>query len=332
MVRAAPELPTRWILVYAGSPKHHAYSVDDFVRVITEVDTMGKPIRWLMTGALFLELYSSSGRAFATWAFHPPANGADWEAYLDSIFAPGAALARLDSAVGIAMTQVGPLGRGFPIAVMIPYPDVTVDTVRFQGVIYRVATPAGRLELVRVYVRAVRARFSAGAFGRLDLYGLYWLNEKVEGRDRDFLPSVASVVHDAGVKFLWIPYYMSPGFESWRTLGFDEAWYQPNYFFHPEVAAPRVDSAMRSAERLGMGIELELDTRLLTDPGYANRLAPYIAALGLHPALRDRSVAVYDGAGALIQLSRSGDARRQELYRSLASALNGSPVSSGPPR
>ena len=329
---SGPQLPTRWILIYAGSPKHHAYSVDDFLHVITEGDTLGKPTRWLMTGALFLEIYSASGRAFATWAFHPPANGADWEAYLDSIFASGAALARLDSAVRIAITQIGPLGRPFPISVMIPYPDSTVDTVQFQGTSYRVATPTGRLNLIGAYVRAVRTRFGAGAFRHLVLYGLYWLNERVEAQDRGIIAATASVVHDAGLKFLWIPYYMANGYESWRALSFDEAWYQPNYFFHPEVARTRVDSAMRSAEQLGMGIELELDPRLFTNPDYANRLTPYIETLWLHPALRDGSVAVYDGAGALIQLSRSRDPRYQDLYHGLANALNGPPVQSGPRR
>ena len=240
------------------------------------------------------------------------------------MFAPGAALARLDSAVGTAMTQVGPLGNPFPISVMIPYPDARVDPIRFEGATYPVATQKGRLDLVRAYVRAVRTRFSAGAFGHLDLYGLYWLNESVERQDGDFIPAAASVVHGGGLKFLWIPYYMGNGYDSWRTLGFDEAWYQPNYFFRPEVSPLRLDSAMRAAERLGMGIELELDQRLLTNGGYANRLTPYIVTLWLHPALRSRSIAVYDGAGALIQLSRSRDPRERDLYRSLANVLDGS--------
>src|SRR5207249_732848 len=104
---SGPQLPTRWILIYAGSPKHHAY------------------------------------------------------------------------------------------------------TVQFQGTSYRVATPTGRLNLVGAYVRAVRTRFSAGAFRHLVLYGLYWLNERVEAQDRGIIAATASVVHDAGLKFLWIPYYMA---------------------------------------------------------------------------------------------------------------------------
>src|SRR5690348_14497915 len=77
-------LPTRWILTYAGGPKRPKYTVDDYVHMISVVDTQGVPLGWLGTGVLYLEVWASSGRAFATWAEHPWANGSDWQTYLDT--------------------------------------------------------------------------------------------------------------------------------------------------------------------------------------------------------------------------------------------------------
>src|SRR5207244_6196143 len=59
-------------------------------------------------------------------------------------------------------------------------------------------------------------------------------------------------------------------------------------------------------------------------PDHADRLTPYIATPCLHPAVRNRSVAVYDGAGTLIRLSQSRTRGDQDVYHNLTSALNGS--------
>jgi len=275
----------------------------------------------LCTGVLYLEVWAPSGRAFATFAAHPWAVGEDWSTYLDTLFQPGASLDRLDSAVSLVGGSIGGLGRAFPVTIMIPYPDPALDTLRFGGRTYQLTSAGSRLDVVRAWVDSVRDRFRDRRFRNLELHGMYWLQEKALGDDRAFLPEAASVVHRAGLKFLWIPYYLSTGHESWRTFGFDEAWYQPNYFFRLPATALRVDSAMQVAESLHMGVEVEFDPRLFRDSTYAHRLEPYIVSLWSHPALRRRSLAIYDGAGALLTLSRSRDPRLWDLYTSLVQAV-----------
>lgn len=316
-----PILPTRWMLVYAGGPQRPKYTVDDYVHVITAVDSADHSVKWLGTGVLYLEVWATSGRAFATFADHPWANGSDWSTYLDTLFSHGSHLSRLDSAVALAERTVGSLGHPFPVAVMIPYPDTALDTLRFGGRVFHLLDVTERLALVHAWTDSVKARFSAGGFSHLTLYGMYWLQEKAAGGDRPFLPKAAAVVHQAKLRFLWIPYYWSNGHELWRKFGFDEAWYQPNYFFRLGVPALRLDSAMRQADSLGMGIELEFDPRLFTNTVYANRFSPYLMALWLHPELRRRSVAVYDGGGALLTLSRSRDARMRGIYQEFVDAV-----------
>ena len=258
---------------------------------------------------------------FTTWGGGAPANGEDWSVYLDSLFAPGAAFSRLDSAIGVVETTVGPLVGAFPVAIMIPYPDRSIGLLRFNGVEFDLKTDAGRAAAASAYITEALRRSSRTAPRRVRFDGFYWLNETIPPGDTALVTRVARAVHAAGRRLLWIPYYTAQGTEGWRTLGIDEAWLQPNYFFHREVATVRLDSAADRAVRLGMGLELEFDGRLYADPRFGDRLEPYLAALATHPDLQDRSIAVYEGGGALIRLSASHAAADRERYRRLAEAL-----------
>lgn len=325
--------PGRWVLAYAGSAKGGigtTYTVDDFTRLVAAVDSSGRPLAWLSTGMVFLQLYAPSGRTFTTWIGGNPATGADWTEYLDSLFVPTGALARLDSAVGM-LARVIPGSRGaFPVALMIPYPEPRSDTVRFTGITYDLHASAGRVAAVAAYVRDVQSRFGAARYAHLQLDGFYWLSETVRPADSATVVAVAGEIHRDGFRFLWIPYYFAAGLDHWRQLGFDEAWLQPNAFFNLQVSSLRPDSAAHRALALGLGVELEFNARLYTNPDYADRLAPYLEMLEQYPALRERSVAAYDGQGALIHLSRSAVPRDRALYARLVHVLTAS--DSTPPR
>src|SRR5438445_946906 len=123
---AVNRTPARWILIYGGGPTgvYPPYTVDSFIDLVAAVDSAGHPIAWLTTGALFLELYSSSGHLFTPWigGTRARANGADWRVYLDSLYSPGGLLDRLDSAVSIVAKAVGPRSTPYRVAVMLPYP------------------------------------------------------------------------------------------------------------------------------------------------------------------------------------------------------------------
>src|SRR5690242_5915305 len=85
--------PARWILAYAGITKHDysSYSVGDFERLLSVVDTDGTPLRWLHNRVLFLQVYAASGRTFYPGFGPQPANGDDWAQYIDSLMGKGGA-------------------------------------------------------------------------------------------------------------------------------------------------------------------------------------------------------------------------------------------------
>jgi len=313
------------VLAYPGNGKSALgvrYTVDDFVHLIAAVDSADRPVGWLSTGIIFLNLYARSGRTFTTWIGGTPAAGTDWQEYLDSLTTRPGILARLDSAVQLVEGTVRPLPGSFRVSVMVPYPEPRADSLRFRDVLYDLRTTPGRVGASAAYVRAATKQFAAAHYHHLRFDGFYWLNEAVPAVDTATVIGVARVVHDRRLRLLWIPYYHAPGLEEWRQLGFDEAWLQPNYFFNLPVSPLRLDSAATRAIGLGLGIELEFDSRLYSLPSFSGRLIPYLDILDAQPVLRSRSTAMYEGQGALIHLSQSTNARDRALYARLIQAAS----------
>jgi hypothetical protein len=320
--------PSRWILAYAADAGRIPYSTADFIRLIAVVDTSGRPKAWLFDGVMYVVQRLPNRGRFITWLGPPYATGSDWEAYLDSLFAGGGVLARLDSAVGAVGSRVGDAGRRVAVSLTIPYPEPKADTLRFFGERYDLGTIEGRVGATTQFVRSALARFPTMKFEHLTLDSFYWLHEAISGDEEQVVSLVAERVHAAHKRFLWIPYYGAEGVASWKRFGFDEAFFQPNYFFNPAVLTTRLDSAMARAREFGMGLEIEFDARVFTKPDqFADRLDPYLLALDRAPDLRARSIAVFDGAGALVRLSSSGDARYRRIYCGLVNVLRGLEVS-----
>jgi hypothetical protein len=319
----SPPRPTRWVLVYAGSLKgsRPKYTVGDFERLLAEVDSAGRPQQWLCTGVIFLHLYAPSGRVFTTWVGGPAATGEDWDQYLDSLFAPGGALHRLDSAIVAVTNVIGPLGQRVPISIMLPYPDPASDSLQFRHQTYVLTESKGRVAALSAYVKQASARFDTSAFPNLRFDGFYWLHETMPNGDTSVVMDVASAVHANGLRLLWVPYFNAQRWDRWKALGFDEAWLQPNYFFDRNLPATRLDTAATRAMAAGMGLEVEFDGRLYADPRFSDRLDPYLVALETHPELRDKAVVLYEGGGGLLRLSRSQVQTDREQYRHLAKSL-----------
>jgi hypothetical protein len=315
--------PDRWILVYKGGWPRPAYSVDDFVHLVSAVDSGGQPTSWLCTGALLLELRATSGRNYYPFPDGTPADGDDWTRYLDSLFVHGGPLIRLDSAVALIDSAVGTPGRRLAVAIMIPYPHPRSEPVRFDGQSYLLSSNPGRAAAVNAYMRQVERRFADLKPPHLVFDAFYWLDESVTALDTGLVRNVSGEVHRLGARFLWIPAFGATGAVGWRVLGFDQAWLQPNYFFHPDVPETRLDTAMAQARSAGMGLEIEFDRRMFTSWQFRDRLEPYLAALEDAPDLRAGPLAIYDGGGALYVLARAKDRWHRALYERLVTVLRG---------
>jgi hypothetical protein len=317
------QAPERWVLVYSGGPNRPAYTVDDLLRLLTVVDTSGRSIGPLCNAVILTEFQAVSRRYYMPWQNGTPATGPDWNQYIDSVFAPRGPLARLDSAAALAARTPA---RPLDVAIMVPYPSPKADTLRFGGRQFTMSSDSDRLASVEAYMREVVRRVQGMSPRNVSVSAFYWLNEGVVDTDTSLVSKVAKAAHGMGMRLLWIPSWGAHNAVRWRALGFDKAWQQPNYFFHPEVATTRLDSAVDRARAAGMGLELELDRRLFSDAKFTPRLAPYLATFEKAPDLREQGIAIYEGAGALIELSRRSGREYRALYERLVAVLQSVPT------
>ena len=324
--RALGDGPDRWLLIYGGGHQgwRIEYSTAQLERLLSVRDTSGQPTGWLFTGSILIHLQAPSGHYLTTWFPRmPKATGADWAAYEDSLFAPGGLIARLDSAVSTLDATI-PLNGTFAVVALVPYPDTLLRDFAFRGHGYDMTTVSGRAAADSAYIVDFTGRFQSVGYPRLRLAGFYWLYEGVVLPDTSLVPLVASVVHDEHLRFLWIPCYLCRNGQRWRSFGFDEAWLQPNYFFDTTVTLGRIDTTVARAKGADLGVELEFDNRLFTIPAYAHRFDAYLDMLQRWPAFRARSLAVYDGAGALYTLDTLAEAHpgwARDLYERFVQAL-----------
>ncbi len=215
---------------------------------------------WLFDAFLFLHFTALSGVRTDDGATTRP----DWEHQLDTWFAPGRDLHALDQAVEIASRSLGPPKRPRQIILTMPYPN---PSVRSFGILPDGSSPdlsslSGVRKAAEWYVGEARRRFESAGFRHLRLWGIYWMREEMPANDEPRVATVSEVVHKAGLRLAWIPWWRASGFERWREVGFDVAFLQPNYAFHSwthggAVRRNRLAAAADLARRHGLGIEIE---------------------------------------------------------------------------
>jgi hypothetical protein len=153
----------------------------------------------------------------------------------------------------------------------------------------------------------------------LTLAGFYFVPERTLGSTPRFLPLIAQKIHARGKQFFWIPYWWARGAAEWKQHGFDVAWQQPNHFFHPELPDSRLQEACDFARQHGMGMEMELDERLISKPQtFAPRLEAYLKAFEANGVKSSSSIAYYEGGGTLLHLSKSEQPEVRHYYDRLA--------------
>src|SRR5690606_25375685 len=159
------------------------------------------------------------------------------------------------------------------------------------------------------------ARWEAHQFEHLELVGLYWLGESMQGpADYELVRRVTALVHERDLKLLWIPYFGAGGWSNWQAIGFDAAVYQPNYMFDASVPRDRFRQVAEAAKRYGMGIEIEANESVLSTELGRRRYYDYLDA-GVQYGFIDTALhAYYQGVDILGQAFASGNDAVRAVY------------------
>lgn len=305
------------VLIY-NSLGHRNWQPKDFVPLLSYVDVMGVQHARMFDTLLVLMLTSESGRGFCPGFGSGPSNKVDWDNYMKArLFGGDAHLPRLQEAAAEVAGKSGHPDQKWKVILTIPYPD---PAQRDFGVLRPsersrdLASPTDRLAAAQWYVDSVAALWNRAGFHNLEFVGWYWVHETVTGTDRTFVPRVAGLVHGQGRRFFWIPWFRAAGYKTWRDYGFDVAFHQPNYFFSLDVPFSRLANAASDARQYGMGMEIELDERALTNPEFTTRYDDYLGE-GVTRGYRDNAItAWYMGADTLVTAAFSTDPARRAIY------------------
>ncbi|UVI31506.1 DUF4855 domain-containing protein [Paenibacillus spongiae] len=271
------------MLFYNGHYESHAgiWKKDDFVPYISYVDESGRPREWFFDGALFLAKWSFAFRGYEGYPVGDERsnNLEDWRWYLDKTFGEAGDLAELNKAVEDVAVQLNDPGYKMKVVIMIPYPDPSqheFGELAGSGPLsfdYRRVAPEeahrNKQLALKWYVGQLLKRWDEADLPRLELSALYWMNEAVHQsvpQEEELIGWTRDLIHDAGLKFFWIPYFNAENYGKWKELGFDAAVLQPNHFF-TETGADRIQVTADMAAKAGMGLEMEVDYRVFGEDG-----------------------------------------------------------------
>ncbi|MBP3425434.1 MAG: DUF4855 domain-containing protein [Rikenellaceae bacterium] len=314
-------------LVYYGSRYRSIAWDEDWARThVAYTDTTGQT-HYLFDTFLLLELHTGTGRFFEP-AFRPthPRNEIgttkqDWIQILDTMLQ--VPVRNIDRALSEVAREIGRPKYKRQVIMFIPVP--TEDQTNWGSINDRELdfhSTEDRIEACRWFIDLVRERFKEEKFKNLSLAGFYWLAED-KNSGLKMLPELTAHIRSLGMKTIWIPYYKAAGAAEWRQMGFDAAYYQPNYAFPRRVVyRERLYDAVKFAKQHDMYMELEYDMHAVKasnpDPYCADRLIDYMEVF-TETGMADGPIAYYQDEGALWEMKNSPDAVDRALYHRFAS-------------
>ncbi|MCW1734760.1 DUF4855 domain-containing protein [Anaerorudis cellulosivorans] len=304
------------VLLYTGGA-HRSYSwdINHISPYVTYVDENEKE-HWLFDSFLFLEIHNGNGKSFATGYTSTPANQLDWKYLVDYFFQSKYTIGALDKAIGSAIERIGNPPNKRKIIIGLPEPiknQKDWGSVE-NGILLDFSSDDDRIKACQWYIDYVRIKFNEMKYKNLDLAGFYWIAEEATNT-RSIIKKIGTYLNDLKYTFNWIPYFKSDGYLEWKTLGFNYAYLQPNYFFNESVPTSRLDEACRLALDYDMDMEMECDERaLVSSKNWGYRLRDYMDAFKKHGIWSSKRLAYYQGGTALYNLSKSVNEEDKKLY------------------
>ena len=339
------------VLFYAGG-QVGGYVDTDYVRdYVSYIDRDGNE-NWLFTGFLLLQI-RDVGENSARVTFTPgmkdidgtylqSATQADWMKLIDYYFSEGHCVDAIDRVVEEAVQRMGRPARKHQVIISIPdpmpykYPMSKLGGTAYWGIVDGKVTDFSkdedRFAACRWFVDEVISRFRCGKYKNVELAGFYWITEEAQAGG-SLLPEISRYVHSRGYSLTWIPYFQAPGYARWKEMGFDKAWYQPNYFFY-NVPETQLETACGQALANGMAMEMEFDERANAVPAWgkeslAYKLRAYMDAFKEFGPWEKCQLAYYQGTKALRSLKDSSDPRDIVLYQDLCDFIAKRPFREG---
>ena len=313
-------------LVYYGSRYRSIAWDEEWARTHTTYTDSTGQMHYLFDTFLLLELHTGTGRFFEP-AFRPthPRNEigttkADWLQIVDTLLQ--VPTRNIDNALDEAARKIGRPKYKRQVVMFIPVPtEGQTNWGELDGRALDFNSTEDRIAACKWFVGMVCERFKEERYRNLSLAGFYWLAED-KNSGLTMLPTITDYVRSLGMKTIWIPYYNAAGAAEWKKMGFDRAYYQPNYAFPRRVVyRERLYDAVKFAKEHDMCMELEYDMHAVRssnpDPLCDDRLVDYMEVF-TETGMAEGPIAYYQDEGALCALQNSPDSADVALYHRFA--------------
>lgn len=294
-------------LIYQGGTHRPDWIQEDLTPYVVHTFADGHK-DWFFDSYLFFEFTDNWQIAFGYKYGARNAVKKDWEWLLDRVFEKGKSLDALNALIEHYKKEIGDPGFKHKIVLGIVSPITgQTDWGALDGRNLDFNIQADQIKAAEWYIDQLIKRFSENAYDNLELTGFYWLEESTV-KCGDLPKYLNEYVHRLNKKSYWIPYWYAPGFDQWEDLGFDIAFIQPNHFFDKSVLDSRLRDACRLSKKLGMGLEMEFDGKVLyeNEDSYYTRLETYIDAFEKNGIFNNTVIAYYSGTRAILDMYRSG--------------------------
>lgn len=314
------------VLIYAGGKGRIKWTVENLLPYVAYMDKDGEIKDSFFDAFLFLELSSKRGGLFYPW---PLTKGnlavkLDWEEILSELFKKGENLDALNK-VAESLKTILKNYSNLKVIIFIPYPDYrqhSFGDINEDGYVENFSQIDDRFKAVQWYINLVLEKWKEYNFANLDLAGFYWNSESISNNrsEKSYFPNdptlvkeVSSYIHLLGYKLYWIPFFNAWGRTMWKDFGIDCAFIQPNYFFK-EVEKNRIQMTAEMAKTYNMGIEIEIDGRVINSTEFADRFRTYLDGGVEYGYMKEAVKAYYEGGGGLLQIYRSKDLKIRKVY------------------
>ncbi len=319
-------------LIYHGAPHRVEWTRDAIFPYVAHVDEKGVPTDWMFDSFLFIEFAGPRGVWFHHYvAGKPQATADDWAWLADCWFREKTGLIGLEKAVARAGEALRQPGHVVNVVITLPVPLRPVKEfgpLAGQDRALDFGREEDRRQALAWYIDRVLARWREQKYRHLRLVGFYWTEESIPPADYAIVRATADLVHKAGYKLFWIPYFSAQGISEWRKLGIDGTMLQPNYFFPAKADPDRLAKAASKALAAGCGIEIEFDGRAFDSQERQDRFWAYLDAGVKYGWMNDVLLGYYEGGNCIKRFVETpGDGRR--MYDALYRFLKGTYEPSG---
>lgn len=351
-------------LIYIGGQQRPDWNKDLFEPYVVHTYADGTR-SWMFDGFLMIEFAAyNDARGGVMVSFGETGDWAidsrreDWERLINVQMGTydGNGCRALDNLIDELIPELGEPGHKHKVVFSLPVAESKTDYWgEIDGKKLYFSNIADRITAMKWYSDYIDELWKAAGFKHLEYDGIYWTGESFTGSDKNMISQINEYYKAKGLNSYWIPYLTrtksdgtgdlkpTQSADSWKEVGVDQAYVQPNYYFNAAVQHKYLEQTVDYAYNHNVGLEVEFEgynytwnpqthvrTRVTPancglyghSPAFYQRFVDYIDYFEEMGVFDFMPIAYYCGYQGVYDFEKSGNPKDKEIMDRLATILN----------